>query len=140
MNIKTIAALLVLTSASLVLPQDSLAGKPEGRTPKDKTCPFEAAAPVCTVELLLSFDEVGRLFDDGGNFLSRNAEKDAGTLKCKVSGADIKLSEEKTHEAAYLMYTALEKIRSLYAHKKLSGEALADLTEAFTDTQECIEM
>ena len=140
MNIKTIAALLVLTSASLVLPQDSLAGKPEGRTPKDKECPFEAVSQDCTTELYFSFTEVGRLLDEGGNFLSRNADKDSGTLKCKISGADIKLSEEKTHEAAYLMYTALEKIRSLYAHKKLSGEALADLTEAFTDTQECIEM
>jgi hypothetical protein len=139
MNIKTIAALLVLTSASLVLPQDSLAGKPEGRTPKDKTCPFEAVSLDCTTELLFSFTEVDRLFNEPGNFLSRNAEKNAGTLKCKVSGADIKLSVEKTHEAAYLMFVALEKVRSLYAHRKLSGQALADLTAAFTATQECID-
>ena len=139
MNIKTIAALLVLTSASLALPQDSLAGKPDGRTPKDKTCPFEAVSPVCTTELSFSYTEVGRLFSEAGNFLSRNAEKDAGTLKCKITGADIKLSQEKTHEAAFLMYTALEKVRSLYAHGKLGGQALADLTAAFTATSECID-
>lgn len=140
MNSKTIADPLVLTSASLVLPQDSLAGKPEGRTPKNKECPFEPAAPVCTTELPFSFDEVARLFNEPGNFLSRNADKDVDTLKCKISGADIKLSEEKTDEASYLMYVALEKVRSLYAHGKLSGQALEDLTVAFTTAQECIEM
>jgi hypothetical protein len=45
MNIKTIAATLLLTSAFLALLQDSLAAKPDrgsGGSKSDKTCEFEA--------------------------------------------------------------------------------------------------
>jgi hypothetical protein len=140
MNIKVIAALLVLTSASLALPQDSMAGQPGGRTPKDKTCPFEAVSR-CEVSLGDAFDVVNFLINhnEDGNFLSRNPDKDAGTLKCKISGADIKLYQGKTDEASYLMYVALEKIWSLYGQGKLGGDALAEMNTAFTAAKECID-
>lgn len=152
MNIKTIAALLFLTSASLALPQDSLAGRLEGRMPQLKDCPFDErlVTDYCQAELKYAYDVVEWLLrsnidDSSGrdvkvNFLSRkNPDNDAETLQCKISGAHIKLSQDKAYKASYLMYKALEKIWSLYGQGKLGGDALADMNAAFTVAKECID-
>jgi hypothetical protein len=74
-------------------------------------------------------------------FLSRNSEKDADTLVCKTTGAEIKMydGEHKYGEASALMQQAIDKIHSLYGQGKLSYDGLTALDDAFSDTKACID-
>ena len=147
MNIKTIAVTLLLTSAFLALPQDSYAGKPgSDRDPKNKVCPY-AALSRCEAVLGDAYNLLQTIADNNVDpdtqdkiyFLSRNPEKDIGTLQCKISGADIKLDQGKTDEASFLLQTSLDKIWSLYGQGKLTFGALEQLEAAFNTAKDCID-
>jgi hypothetical protein len=128
--------------ASLAFSGSALAGKPEPRNPSEKDCPFAGLAPVCSAELEAAYDLIGALFlnnEEAPTFLSRNAWRDAGTLQCKTSGADIKVSQDKNYEASDLMQQAIDKIWSLYAQGKLSYAGLVQMEASFNDAKGCID-
>ena len=142
MNIKTIAATLLLTSAFLALPQDSLAGKDKGdRDPSAKDCPYSEKANRCSTELESAYDLL--TYFEGTKdtyFLSRNGKKSIDGLQCKISGADIKLEDRnKDDEASFLLQVSLDKIWSLYGEGKLTYGALMMLETAFNGAKECID-
>lgn len=147
MNIKTIAATLLLTSAFLALPQDSLAGKGEpgeGRDPSAKKCPYsDEAYSRCDTELRSAYDLLAYFAKNNGNkiyFLSGNWEKDIGTLQCKISGADIKLEQRnKDDQASSLLSASLDKIWSLYEKGKLTFGAYMTLKTSFEAARYCID-
>ena len=149
MNIKTIAATLLLTSAFLALPQDSFAGRDKGdRNPSEKECPYsDEAVSRCDTELKSAYDLLAYFADNNedsdGNkiyFLSRNWEKNIGSLQCKISGADIKLEQRnKDDEASFLLQASLDKIWSLYGQGKLSYGAYLTLKAKFDDAKGCID-
>lgn len=126
--------------ASLAFSGNVLAGKPD-RNPSEKDCPNIALETGCSVAL----DAAYQLVDDlsGQNpavFLSRNADKDAGTLKCKISGAEIKLSQDyKEGEASGLMQQALDKIWSLWSQGKLTDDGLNLMEDSFQAAKSCID-
>jgi hypothetical protein len=49
---------------------------------------------------------------------------------CKVSGAEIKLAQDKDDEASYLLYKAMEKIWSLEGQGKMVDAGIMDALEA----------
>ena len=136
---KTLMKAALLLSVSLFFSQASFAGKPD-RNPSEKDCNF-AAMSVCEVAFAEAYDLVGDLLSNNGyvlTFKSRNPDRDAGTLQCKISGADIKVAQDKADEAAYLMDKAIEKIWSLYSQDKLSWEGLEMMLEKFEAAKACI--
>ena len=140
MKTTTTAALSLLLCAMFALPQASLAAKPD-RNPSEKDCPF-ATMSSCAAELAAAYDLVGALFANNEvveTFLSRNPERDSGTLQCKISGADIKLAQDKADEASYLMQVSIEKIWSLYSQGKLSWDGLVMMEAAFNTAKDCID-
>jgi len=145
MNIKTIAATLLLTSAFLALPQDSFAGRDKGdRNPSEKECPYsDEAVSRCDTELKSAYDLLAYFAENNGNkiyFLSRNWEKDIGTLQCKISGADIKLEQRnKDDEASALLQASLDKIWSLFGQGKLTYGAYLTLKTSFNYAKDCID-
>lgn len=135
----TMKAAILLLSTTIFFSQASLAGKPD-RNPSEKDCDF-AAMSVCAVALGNAYDLVGYLLSNNGvveTFMSRNPDQDAGSLQCKISGADIKVAQDKADEAAYLMDMAVEKIWSLYSQGKLSWEGLDMMLESFATAKNCI--
>ena len=146
MNIKTIAATLLLTGAFFALPQDSLAGKPD-RDPSVKDCAFKTMSTRCATELVSAYDLLAYFADNNvdseGNkiyFLSRNSKKNIGGLQCKISGADIKLAQRnKDDEASFLLQVSLEKIWTLYGQGKLTYGALLTLETSFNNAKYCID-
>jgi hypothetical protein len=126
--------------ASLAFSGSALAGKPD-RNPSEKDCPNVALDTACSAELDFAYDLVGGLLGNNGEvptFLSRNPDRDAGSLQCKLSGAEIKLDQDKTDEAIFIVDTALEKIWTLYAQGKLSYEGLLQMQGAFNDARDCL--
>lgn len=122
------AALSLFVCALFALPQVSLAGKPDDRNPSavPKECPPTALSR-CADELNAAYDLIGVLAKNAGMvFLSRNADQDAAGLQCKVSGADIKLAQDKVDEASYLLYKAKEKIWSLVGQGKMIDAGIED--------------
>ena len=98
-------------------------------------------ATACSAELDAAYDLIGGLIANNEyapTFLSRNADKDAGTLQCKTSGAEIKLSQHKADEAWYLMEKSKEKVESLFAQSKLTWEGRMQLLGVFQAAQDCI--
>ena len=140
MKTKTMAALSLLVCAILALPQASFAGKPD-RNPSEKDCPNVALATSCSAELDAAYDLIAGLIGNNEvapTFLSRNAARDAGTLQCKTSGAEIKLSQDKAFEAWYLMEQSKEKVESLFAQSKLTWEGRVQLLGVFQAAQDCM--
>lgn len=138
MKTKSIAALSLLLCAFVAFPAS--AGKPD-RNPSEKDCPNVALDTDCSAELDYAYDLVGGLLgnnEDVPTFLSRNPDRDAGTLQCKLSGAELKLDQGKTDEAIFLVDTALDKIMTLYAQGKLSYEGLLQMQGAFNDARDCL--
>jgi hypothetical protein len=139
MKTKSIAALSLLLCAFVALPAS--AGKPD-RNPSEKDCPNMDLDTACSADLDAAYDYVGGLLgnnEDVPTFLSRNPDKDAGTLQCKLSGAELKLDQGKTDEAIFLVDTALAKIDSLYGQGKLSYEGLVGMQEYFNAAKTCLE-
>ena len=137
----TTLALTLLLGAMIALPHTALAGKPD-RNPSDKECPNADVATRCSDELDAAYDLVGWLLGnnaEGEYFLSRNPANDAGTLQCKISGAELKLYQGKDGEASSLLDKAIEKIWSLYGQGKLSYEGLDLLNGAFGAAKSCID-
>ena len=140
MRTTTTAALSLLACAILALPQASFAGKPD-RNPSEKDCPFADLGTSCSVALKEAYDLLGALIGNNADvptFLSSNPERDAGTLQCKTSGAEIKLAQDKADEAWYLMETAKDKVESLFAQSKLSWDGRNMLLASFQAAQDCI--
>ena len=141
MSTKTTAALTLLLCAVFAIPSAALAGKPD-RNPSEKDCPNVALDTACSAELDTTYDLIGALLgqQDPKVFLSRNnADKDAGTLQCKTSGAEIKLAQDyKEGEAWMLMETAKQKIEDLKSQGKLSDDGHSLLLESFQEAQDCI--
>ena len=136
MKTKSIAALSLLLCAFVALPAS--AGKPD-RNPSEKDCQNVVLDTACSAELDAAYDLVGALLaQDPPVFLSRNPDKDAGTLQCKLSGAEIKFATGKTDEAIFLVDTALEKIMTLYSQGKLSDEGLQLMTDSFNAARDCL--
>jgi len=150
-NINIKAALLLISG--LFLASSALADKPIGRDSSgkdhdgDKTCPFMNLSS-CKVELGSETDPIGSYFlvkglyennEIGRSFLSRNAERDAATLRCKISGADIKLAEGKVTEASALMKSAIAKILVMRDSGKLDGGAYDLLDASFVASEDCID-
>lgn len=138
---KTLIKAALLLSVTLLFSQASFAGKPaKDRDPSEKDCNF-AAMSVCELAFGEAYDLVGTLLKnnvDVVTFKSGNPERDAGTLQCKISGADIKVAQDKSDEAAYLMDKAIEKIWSLYSQDKLSWEGLQMMLAKFEAAKACI--
>ena len=136
MRTKTTAALTLLLCAVFALPSAALAGKggpkeDPNRDPKNKDCTFVAVAPRCGDELKAAYDMIAGLQDNTYVFTSRNGAQDAGTMMCKISGADIKLAQDnKDDEASYLLYKVLEKIWSLEGQGKLDDPGIEELVTA----------
>lgn len=123
----TKAALSLFVCALFALPQVSLAKKPDrnpSAVPKD--CPATALSR-CAVELNAAYDLIGILAGNTGTvFLSKNGDQNAAGLQCKVSGADIKLAQDKVDEASFLLYKAKEKIWSLVGQGKMIDAGIED--------------
>ena len=135
----TTAALLLL-SVSILAPQVSEAGKPD-RNPSEKDCAFVAKpASLCTTELDTAYTNINGYLSqtDPVLFLSKNAAQDAATLQCKLSGAELKLSQGKADEAYYLMEKVIAKIWSLFSRGKLHADGLALIGVDVADVQTCI--
>jgi hypothetical protein len=134
MKTKSIAALSLLLCAFVALPAS--AGKPD-RNPSEKDCDFVGLDTACSDELMAAYDLVGSLLSNGV-FLSRNPDKDSGTLQCKLSGAEIKYATDKTYEAQGLVQDSLDKIMVLFNQGKLSEEGYYLLEASFLAAQECV--
>jgi len=141
MKIQKTAAATLLLSTMLALPQLSLAGKPD-RDPSSKDCPNPDVVTACSEQLDYAYDLIGWLIGNNADldiFLSRNPDQDAGTLQCKVSGAELKLSQDKIGEAAFLVDTAIEKIWTLYGQGKLSWDGVTQIGGAFDAAKTCLD-
>ena len=140
MKTKSIAALSLLLCAFVAMPAS--AGKPD-RNPSEKDCTNMEFYPAtaCSDELDAAYDYVGGLLSNNGDvptFLSRNPDKDAGTLQCKLSGAEIKYATDKTGEAQWLVQDALDKILVLLNQGKLSEDGYALIKASFDAAQGCV--
>jgi len=145
MKTKTTAALSLLLCAIFAIPSAALAGKggpkeDPDRNPSEKDCANIELNTSCSAELDATYALIGGLLaQDPAVFLSRNADRDAGTLQCKTSGAEIKLAQDyKEDEAWYLMETAMQKVEDLYAQGKLTWEGRLMLLDSFEAAQDCI--
>ena len=145
MRTKTTAALTLLLCAVFAIPTAALAGKggpkeDPDRNPSEKECANIELSTACSAELDATYAMIGGLFaQDPSVFLSRNAERDAGSLQCKTSGAEIKLNQDyKEDEAWYLMEQAKQKVEDLYAQSKLTYEGRSMLLGSFQAAQDCI--
>ena len=126
--------------ASLAFSGSALAGKPD-RNPSEKDCPNVALDTACSAELDFAYDLVGGLLGNNGEvptFLSRNPDRDAGSLQCKLSGAEIKFATEKTDEAQWLVQDALDKILVLFSQGKLSQDGYDLIKASFDAAQDCV--
>jgi len=135
MKTTTMAALSLFLCAAFALPSAALAGKggpneDPDRDPSSKTCDFVAVAPRCVDKLQAAYGLIESLQTNEFVFTSRNGEQDAGTLMCKISGADIKLAQNKDDEASYLLYKVMEKIWSLEGQGKFEDAGIKALVEA----------
>jgi hypothetical protein len=146
MRTKTTAALTLLLCAVFAIPSAALAGKggpkeDPNRDPSEKECANVELSTACSDELNATYKLIGDLLaQDPAVFLSRNAERDAGSLQCKTSGAEIKLNQDyKEDEAWYLMETAKQKVEDLFAQSKLTWGGRAMLLESFQAAQDCID-
>lgn len=131
----TTATLSLLLCAAFALPSAAQAGKggpkeDPNRDPSNKTCEFVAVAPRCLDKLQAAYSHIESLKSNQYVFTSRNGEQDASTLMCKISGADIKLAQEKDGEASYLLYKVMEKIWSLEGQGKFEDAGIKALVEA----------
>ena len=145
MKTKTTAALTLLLCAIFAIPSAALAGKggpkeDPNRDPSEKECANIELTTSCSAELDATYELIGDLLtQDPAVFLSRNADRDAGTLQCKTSGAEIKLNQDyKEDEAWYLMETAKQKVEDLYAQGKLTEGGRSMLLGSFQAAQDCI--
>jgi len=146
-------AALLLACVLFLLPQASEAGKPgSARQPQDKTCPPVPSTTACADKLDTAYNNIQDYLDqtylyEGEGpvpaiFLSRNKEQDAATLKCKFSGAEIKLSEDKVDEATGLLDKVLYKIWSMYLENdkksKLTYAGLVFIEDDTNAVKTCI--
>lgn len=134
MKTTSIAALSLLLCAFVAFPAS--AGKPD-RNPSEKDCAFVGLDTACSDELQAAYDLVGSLLTNGV-FLSRNPDRDSGTLQCKISGAEIKFATGKTDEAQWLVQDALDKILVLFNQGKLSDDGYYLLKASFDAAQDCV--
>jgi hypothetical protein len=134
----TMKAAILLLSGTLFLSQASFAGKPDGRDSSKKVCPNADLTTRCSSKLNIAFDLIEDLHANGGVFLSRNADRDAGTLLCKVSGAEIKLGQDKVLEASYALYKAIEKVMSLEGQGKMD-DPNPGIQEALMAAKACVD-
>ena len=134
MKTKSIAALSLLLCAFVAFPAS--AGKPD-RNPSEKDCAFVGLDTACSDELQAAYDLVGSLLTNGV-FLSRNPDRDSGTLQCKISGAEIKFATGKTDEAQWLVQDALDKILVLLNQGKLSQDGYDLIKASFDAAQDCV--
>jgi hypothetical protein len=135
----TTAALLLL-SLSVLAPQASFAGKPD-RNPSEKDCAFMATTEsLCTAELETAYNNIDGYLSQAEPvlFLSGNAVRDAGTLQCKLSGAELKLGQGKADEASYLIEKVIAKIWSLFSQGKLHADGLALIEADANAAKTCI--
>ena len=135
MKTKTTAALSLLLCAAFALPTSALAGKPD-RDPSTKDCPFVDLGTRCSAELDAAYALIDSLKDNDYVFTSRNGVQDAETLMCKVSGAEIKLAQDKDDEASYLLYKVMEKIWSLEGQGKFVDAGIMD---AIVAAKTCVD-
>ena len=134
MKTTSIAALSLLLCAFVAFPAS--AGKPD-RNPSEKDCAFVGLDTACSDELQAAYDLVGSLLGNGV-FLSRNPDRDAGSLQCKISGAEIKFATGKTDEAQWLVQDALDKILVLLNQGKLSQDGYDLIKASFDAAQDCV--
>jgi hypothetical protein len=134
MKTTSIAALSLLLCAFVAFPAS--AGKPD-RNPSEKDCAFVGLDTACSDELQAAYDLVGSLLTNGV-FLSRNPDRDSGTLQCKISGAEIKFATGKTDEAQWLVQDALDKILVLLNQGKLSQDGYNLIKASFDAAQDCV--
>jgi hypothetical protein len=122
--------------ASLAFSGSAFAGKPD-RNPSEKDCPFVGLDTACSDELQAAYDLVGSLLTNGV-FLSRNPDRDSGTLQCKISGAEIKFATGKADEAQWLVQDSLDKILVLLNQGKLSQDGYDLIKASFDAAQDCV--
>ena len=133
--------------ASLAFSGSALAGPGNSpdkgdRDPSQKICEFMELGTTCSTELRDAYDKVGGLLSqtDPKVFLSGNPDKDAGTLQCKLSGAELKYATDKSDEAVYIIDTAIDKVVTLDAQGKLlygTKDLLID--DYFKPARDCIQ-
>lgn len=159
MNGPVRAAATLLAAAFLALPIATLADKPDpNRDPSGKghggvkQCDF-IALTACGIgghnpwleptDIKDAYDLVKTTIDNQNNggfvvFLSGNPDRDAGSLLCKISGAEFKLYQDKADEAWYLFEDAIAKIATLEAQGKLDPDARSAFQAFFESAQDCI--
>jgi hypothetical protein len=130
-------AAILLLGGTLFFSQAGLAGKPD-RDPSEKDCPNADLQTRCSAELDDAYKLIGDLYDNGGVFLSKNANRDAGTLQCKVSGAEIKVGQDKTLDASDTLYKAIEKVMSLEGQGKMD-DPNPGVQEALMAAKACVD-
>jgi len=141
MKVITTAALLLL-SISVLAPQASIAGKPDGNSggKPDRNPPTECAFTELqdpdewAVQLEIAYDMTGDL-----KYEFKKAEKNVSPLECKLSGAEIKMMQSKVDEAYYLVLQAIEKIVDLHEGRKLSVDGLDMLSTQYGLARDEIE-
>ena len=133
----TTKAAILLLSGTIFFSQAGLAGKPD-RDPSEKICPNADLQTRCSAELNYAYDLIEDLHAIGGVFLSKNADRDAGTLQCKVSGAEIKVGQDKTLDASEALYKAIEKVMSLEGQGKMD-DPNPGVQEALMAAKSCVD-
>ena len=133
----TMKAAILLLGGTLFFSQAGLAGKPD-RDPSEKICPNADLQTRCSAELDYAYKLIGDLYAIGDVFLSKNAERDADTLQCKVSGAEIKVGQDKTLDASEALYKAIEKVMSLEGQGKMD-DPNPGVQEALMAAKACVD-
>lgn len=135
MKITITAALSLLLSAIIVLPQIALAGKPPKPAPEDCDFPIYATIPACHDEMVAAYStlEVFRT-----SFVSNNADKSYFGLRCKVAFSETKMSQDKPADAERKLADSVIKIDTLLQQRKIdSAEAAAEMGASMELARSC---
>ena len=145
----TTKAALLLLSTCIFFSQASLAGwanrdsepvrDPSVKGGKKKECPNAVLETRCSDLLDEAYDLIGALSMNEGVFLSpKKGKQDADGLQCKVSGAEIKLGQDKPLEASDALYQAIEKVMSLEGQGKMD-DPNPGIQEALEAAKFCVD-
>ena len=130
----TMKAAILLLGGTLFFSQAGLAGKPDNKPPPKDPCDFLAVATACATELETA-DLTLRV-----NEFEFKSSRDFGSLVCKVSASDLKISQDKPADAELKLSDSVVKINTLFTQGKISSyEAAMDMAEAMEDARACAE-
>jgi len=121
-NLTTAALLLI--SVSMLAPQASFAGKPDGK-PVLEDCVFvPKKGSACTIEL---YEASVTLEENRQAFISKKADSNYFGLRCKVAAAEVKMMQKKRLDAFYSLEKSVAKIWTLFSQRKIETYDDAEL-------------